>query len=198
MLTEKESINFFLQILDGLEYLHSRNIAHCDLKTENILIYKNKNLKIGDFGFAVELKENQKLSFVHGSTVYCPPEHFTAKSSDPRKGDIWGAGLILYIMITGIFPWNGNDREEIIKQILSCEIYYPFNVSLKMKELLELILKKDPDERLSIEQIRKYIQLNFHFRTDNSLSMNKKNHFSYSNSTLRSGIFRIHPNTSLR
>jgi serine/threonine protein kinase len=45
MLTEKESINFFLQILDGLEYLHSRNIAHCDLKPENIFVNKNKNFE---------------------------------------------------------------------------------------------------------------------------------------------------------
>jgi serine/threonine protein kinase len=50
ILSEKESINFFIQILDGLEYLHSRNIVHCDLKTENIFIDKNKILKIGDFG----------------------------------------------------------------------------------------------------------------------------------------------------
>jgi serine/threonine protein kinase len=166
LLSEKESIRFFIQILDGLEYLHSTNIAHCNLKPENIFIDKNKILKIGDFGFAVEVKENEKIRAVYGSMEFCPPELFTDMYSDPKKGDIWGVGLILYSMVTCSFPWDGNSREEIIKQILSCQIYYSLNVSQKMREILKLILKKDPDERLTIKQIRKHIQLNFHLQTD--------------------------------
>jgi hypothetical protein len=64
-------------------------------------------------------------------------------------------------MITGSLPWRENGREEIIKEIINCEIYYPFIVSLKMKEELKSILKKNPDERFSIDQIRKFIQVNF-------------------------------------
>jgi serine/threonine protein kinase len=191
MLSEKESINFFLQILDGLEYLHSRNVAHCDLKTENIFIDKNKIMKIDYFGFAVEVKENQKVIAVYGSVEFCPPEHFTDKVSDPKKGDIWGAGLILYSMVTGSFPWNGNSREEIVKQILSCQIYYPFNVSQQMRELLKLILKKDPDERLTIKQIRKHIQLNFHTQTDSFLSLNQKNSALCSYPKVKSYMLKI-------
>jgi serine/threonine protein kinase len=125
-------------------------------------------------GFAVEVKENQKIRPFYGSIEFCPPEFFTDKFSDPTKGDIWGAGLILYSMVTGSFPWDGNRQEEIIKQILSCQIDYPFNVSQKMKELLKLILKKDPDERFTIEQIRKHIQLKFYSQTDTFLSLNPK------------------------
>jgi serine/threonine protein kinase len=74
-------------------------------------------------------------------------------------------------MITGTSPWKGKDRVELQKQIISCQIYYSTNVSSKMKELMSLILKKDPGERISIEQIRKYIQINFNIQSDDYFAM---------------------------
>jgi serine/threonine protein kinase len=174
MLSEKEAIRLFVQILDGLEYLHSKNIAHCDLKSENIFLDKNKNVKIGDFGFAIDFQQNQKVKSTFGSLVIAPPEYFENQCHDPKKGDIWGAGLILYSMITGSHPWKGNTKKEIINQIINCDIYYPFNVSVKMKELLKSILKKNPDERLSIDSIREFIRVNFHYESIDLTSQNHK------------------------
>jgi serine/threonine protein kinase len=99
-------------------------------------------------------------------------------------------------MITGFLPWNLNRKKDIGKQILSCEVYYPSNVSPKMKELLKLILKKNPDERLSIEQIRKYMELNFDAQTMNYFPINQKIVGSDPNLKCKSYMFKILTKTS--
>lgn len=91
-----------------LEYLHGKNIAHCDLKFENILYDENSSeLKLIDFGFSVEDPVNNPPTFLCGTPSYMSPEEISKKNIDFFKADVWSAGVILFRMTTGLFPFRG-------------------------------------------------------------------------------------------
>ena len=100
-LEEEETSIFFYQLINGLEYIHSKNICHRDLKPENLLLTKNKIIKIIDFGLSHKLNNNLLLTKC-GSLSYASPELITRKCYDGIKNDIWCCGIILYSMITYI------------------------------------------------------------------------------------------------
>lgn len=93
------SIYFFRQIIYGIDYLHSHSICHRDLKLENILLDKNDNIKIADFGFARWMKENMAETSC-GSPHYAAPEVVKGIRYDGRIADIWSCGVILYSLLT--------------------------------------------------------------------------------------------------
>jgi hypothetical protein len=110
-----------------------------------------------DFGFAIEWKENQKVKYVYDSIKFVQQNILYSNNRIQGK-KIFGWYIDIIFNDNGflLFVWNKN----VIKQTISCECYHPFNVFSKMKEWLKMIFK-NPDERLSIEQIRKYVQLTF-------------------------------------
>ena len=97
-LVEEEAMNFFRQIIFGLEYLHSLGICHRDLKPENILLDENLNIKIADFGFARIVKSNIADTSC-GSPHYAAPEVIRGERYDGRKADVWSCGVILYALL---------------------------------------------------------------------------------------------------
>jgi serine/threonine protein kinase len=98
----------FFQILTTVDYLHTRNIAHCDLKFENILYDEDTGeLKLIDFGFSIEDPENNPPTFLCGTVFYMAPEEIMKKNIDVFKADIWSLGVILFKMATGLFPFRG-------------------------------------------------------------------------------------------
>ena len=88
-----------------MEYLHKNKITHRDLKLENILINKDFNLKIADFGFAYHGKNISCLTEYKGTKTYMAPEMLERKSYDGRKADIFSAGVIIFILVVGLFPF---------------------------------------------------------------------------------------------
>ena len=98
-LTEEEAMNFFRQIIYGVEYLHSLGVCHRDLKPENILLDDNSIIKIADFGFARYTKQFIAETSC-GSPHYVAPEVIGGESYDGRTADIWSCGVILYALIT--------------------------------------------------------------------------------------------------
>lgn len=103
------------QILGAMTYCHSLNVVHRDLKPENILIDSklgNKmNVKVIDFGASLICPKNKKIKELAGTTYYIAPEVFDGTYT--AKCDVWSLGVILYIMLSGIPPFNGNSDEEI-------------------------------------------------------------------------------------
>ena len=97
-LEEEEAMNFFRQLISGLEYLHNLRIFHRDLKPENILLDEHLNLKIADFGFARFAKDNIANTSC-GSPHYVAPEVLRGEPYDGRAADIWSCGVILYALI---------------------------------------------------------------------------------------------------
>ena len=105
-LDEPLAAYIFRQIVDAICYLHSLGVAHRDLKPENILIDKWPHVLITDFGLCGYFTDNSKMSTFCGSMSYCSPERISRSDYDGCSSDMWSLGVILYILVTGIPPWN--------------------------------------------------------------------------------------------
>ena len=157
-LSEEESSYFFYQIINGIEYIHSKGIAHRDLKPENLLIGKNKILKIIDFGLSNFYDGHKRLQTPCGSPCYASPEMVKGKKYDGFNIDIWAIGVILFAMLCGYLPFEDdeNDNDVLFGQIIRNRIDYPSFLSDLSLDMLKKILVSDPNKRISIEEIKKH------------------------------------------
>lgn len=115
---------WFWQMLSGLHYLHTNEIAHRDLKCENILISQSGNVKLADFGFAtycVDRAGNRLLSTTFcGSTSYAAPEILSGIPHDPKPADVWSLGVVLYAMLTSSMPFDDTlSLSDLVKEQVS-------------------------------------------------------------------------------
>lgn len=118
-LTEKEASVLIKQILSCINYCHQNYIMHRDLKPENILLESNKQfdqIKIIDFGTSMSFKDQFKLDEKLGSPYYIAPEMLESDTYD-SKIDLWSCGVIAYICLSGVPPFNGESDPEIIKKV---------------------------------------------------------------------------------
>ena len=157
-LKENEASFFFYQIINGIEYIHSKNIVHRDMKPENILLNKDNLIKIIDFGLSNYYNENMLLSTLCGSPSYSSPELLSGEKYNGFSVDIWSIGVTLYAMIYGCLPFGDKNNKILFKKISECNIGYPNYscVSLVAKDLLKKILIKDPKKRLNLNQIKQH------------------------------------------
>ena len=142
---EKEIAEIFKEIISAISYCHDNNVVHRDLKLENILfLNKNENseIKIIDFGVStiLEKKENKikRLNSKIGTVYYMSPE--ILKGSYTELCDIWACGVILYIMVFGYPPFNGNNDKEIYESIKKGKIEFPNKISKNLKDLFNHML----------------------------------------------------------
>ena len=154
-LSEEESSIFFYQLINGVDYIHSKGIAHRDLKPENLLLTENKILKIIDFGLSHEFNEGHFLLTKCGSPSYASPEIIKGTEYDGFKTDIWCCGIILYAMVCGYLPFEGENNDILFKNIVKCEPEIPDYLSNECQEIIRGILKEDPMERITIDGIKK-------------------------------------------
>ena len=143
----------FKQILLGVKYIHSFNIAHRDIKIENILFDSNDGkIKIIDFSISTIVKsENKLINEPGGSMHYQSPEFFDTYNkgySDPFKADIWAIGICLYIFIFEEFPFDSDSELELGIKICDKPYKFPFDPKNKdYEELLNAFLNKNIKER---------------------------------------------------
>uniref|UniRef100_A0A1I7TSI6 Protein kinase domain-containing protein n=1 Tax=Caenorhabditis tropicalis TaxID=1561998 RepID=A0A1I7TSI6_9PELO len=124
-LSERTTQFLVAQILEALRYLHHQNIVHCDLKPENILLNSNSDfpqVKLCDFGFARIIGEKSFRRSVVGTPAYLAPEVLRNKGFN-RSLDMWSVGVIVYVSLSGTFPFN--EDEDINDQIQNAEFMYP-------------------------------------------------------------------------
>ena len=156
---DKASI-FFYQIINGVEHIHSKGIAHRDLKPENILLTEQKIIKIIDFGLSHEFNGDDFLKTKCGSPSYASPEIISHPFYDGFKTDIWCCGIILYAMLCGYLPFDGEDGENnnniLFKNIVECKIEFPEYVSQLGKDLICKLLTVDPEKRITIPEIKNH------------------------------------------
>lgn len=160
---EEEAKLIFLQILSAVDYCHARNIAHCDLKFENILYDEHTGeLKLIDFGFSVEDPQSNPPTVLCGTPSYMSPEEMLKKDIEFFKADVWSLGVILFKLLTGIFPFRGNQsanaaktQMELSKKIIKAEYTYPSNVALSsaVKKLLRRIFNPSYDKRPATREL---------------------------------------------
>lgn len=155
-LAEDEGRNVFWQLADAVCYLHRRNIVHSDLKLENILYDERKSiLKLIDFGFSVFNPKVNQPTFICGTPNYMCPEAANKIEHDLFKADIWALGVILYKLLTGIFPFRSKNQADLMKKIQSGTVTFPKSVilSTSMRDLIEWMLSPSQRDRPTIMQV---------------------------------------------
>ena len=156
-LEEEEACYFFLQIINCIDYLIKLKIAHRDLKAENIIIEQNKKeIKLIDFGLSNIYENNQLLSTACGSPIYAAPEMLLGKPYKGSTVDIWSAGILLYYMLCGNFPFEDVSNAQLYKKILKGKFEIPKFVSKNAKDLINKILVVNPQKRINIKDIKKH------------------------------------------
>ncbi|XP_062405054.1 serine/threonine-protein kinase MARK1 isoform X1 [Sardina pilchardus] len=152
---EKEARAKFRQIVSAVEYCHQKRIVHRDLKAENLLLDADMNIKIADFGFSNEFTIGSKLDTFCGSPPYAAPELFQGKKYDGPEVDVWSLGVILYTLVSGSLPFDGQNLKELRERVLRGKYRIPFYMSTDCENLLKKLLVLNPGKRGSLEQIMK-------------------------------------------
>lgn len=167
LLPEMTAQHFFKQLTEGVAYCHREKMIHRDLKLENLLLTKESDpnnlpvLKIVDFGIA-GICSNFDIDNVDAGTLkYMAPEQLQGKHKAVTQAvDIWAMGIILYAMLFGQLPFNGNGKRQILEGILETRIEYSSKIyctlSMEVKDLLSQLLHLNPLERININDIQNH------------------------------------------
>ena len=138
----REALHFITQIMRGLSHAHSRGIIHRDIKPQNIMVLRDGSVKVADFGIACLADAHQTLAQeALGSVHYISPEQAKGERLDARS-DIYSAGVVLYEMLTGRLPFEGNSAVSVAIQHLSSVPLSPRELNPDIPEALELICMK--------------------------------------------------------
>ena len=130
-LEEEEAFYFFIQIINCIDYLHKVKIAHRDLKAENIIIEQGKKeIKLIDFGLSNIYEDGELLSTACGSPFYAAPEMLEGKSYKGSTVDIWSAGIVLFYMLCGYFPFEDSNNDKLYKKD-NKKYLYKFDIEVK-------------------------------------------------------------------
>lgn len=148
---ENQSLVWFSQMVRAIRYLHSKDIAHRDLKCENILLSKRMNIKIADFGFSrycVDKNGNNLMSETYcGSAAYAAPEIVRGSPYDPKQADAWSLGVILFIMLNGKMPFDDSNLAKLLKDQDNRRYVFQENVAKALSQEAKSVVAAllDPD-----------------------------------------------------
>ncbi|XP_055931963.1 testis-specific serine/threonine-protein kinase 3-like [Argiope bruennichi] len=174
-LSESESRYIFRQIVSAIKYLHYSDIAHRDIKCENVMLTNNAEVKLIDFGFCRRVGNYDELSCTFcGSTAYAAPEVLQGIPYDPFKYDIWSLGCVLYVMATGTMPFNDMNVTKMVEDQLNKVISYPRYCQLTQcfLTLMDRMLEPDVLLRATILHVERSLWLQI--RDDVIPDMSKK------------------------
>lgn len=163
--SEKDAAALFAQIILSMDYLHSMNIVHRDVKPENILYVasKSNDIKLIDFGYAGVWAPDRPLTGLCGTPDYVAPEVLTWYDDDEHgtpygKGsDLWSLGVLLYVILSGCSPFCADEEEQLLKQVAQAKYEFFENewkgVSEEAKNLISCLLVVDPEKRMTMAQL---------------------------------------------
>ncbi|KAL4451065.1 hypothetical protein ABPG74_021387 [Tetrahymena malaccensis] len=158
---EEQAGILFAQILEGIEFLHSKNIIYRDLKPENILLDMNGYVKLADFGLSKVLKSKDQLNYTFcGSHEYMAPE-MIQKKGHTFAVDYYSLGVLLYELVAGIPPFSSDNKTDLLEKALTKEVKFPpKQFSSQLQDFIKQLMIKDPSKRLGaksgISEIRKH------------------------------------------
>lgn len=139
----------------AIKYIHSLNVAHRDIKLENILIDQTGHIKISDFGLSKLFDSNSDglTSTPCGSLCFASPECLSGEPYDAKKSDLWSCGVILYAMATGLMPWTEKQIGKLFEQIKKGEFMIPPFISDNCADLIRRLMTVDVDKRITEEEV---------------------------------------------
>lgn len=149
------------QIFEALDYMHTQNIVHRDIKLSNVLVDGDRNIKIADFGLSAYINPGEKKTTICGTPNYIAPEVLTSGkkkdngevcSGHSFQADTWSAGIVLYIMLIGSAPFSKSTASEIYKDIRKSPLTFKNEIDTESKDLLLKLLDKNPETRISIKK----------------------------------------------
>lgn len=156
-LQEDVARKYFEQLIDAVEFCHSRGVYHRDLKPENILLDEDENLKVSDFGLSafVECRHSDGLLYTTcGTPAYVAPEIIERKGYNGVGVDIWSCGVVLFVLLAGYLPFHDSNLMEMYRKIERGEYRFPSWFSPRLRRLLSRMLDPNPSSRTSIAKIR--------------------------------------------
>ena len=131
--------------------MQERNVLHRDIKMSNIMVSMDKNIKIIDFGLAVQLSDFvEEDSSICGTPNYLSPETIQGKRFGPMS-DLWAIGCILYMMVIGRPPFEGSSVKTTVENIKNGNFKLPSSLSTDCKDLILRLLTYDPKMRITID-----------------------------------------------
>ncbi|XP_042515641.1 phosphoenolpyruvate carboxylase kinase 1-like [Macadamia integrifolia] len=154
--SDVEAAAIMLPLMEAIAHCHRKGVAHRDIKPDNILFDSRNRLKLADFGSAEIFHDGLPMKGIVGTPYYVAPEVLSGWDYTENV-DVWSAGVIMYIMLSGIPPFYGDSAAEIFEAVRRGNLRFPtrnfFSVSLAAKDLLRKMLSKDVSKRFSAEQV---------------------------------------------
>eukprot|EP00467_Chlorarachnion_reptans_P022807 CAMPEP_0114501246 /NCGR_PEP_ID=MMETSP0109-20121206/8395_1 /TAXON_ID=29199 /ORGANISM="Chlorarachnion reptans, Strain CCCM449" /LENGTH=577 /DNA_ID=CAMNT_0001678961 /DNA_START=145 /DNA_END=1878 /DNA_ORIENTATION=+ len=153
------ALHIFYQAVKAVEYCHSCGVFHRDIKLENMIVDINGVVQLIDFDLAHRAhvdEGSRKLDVFCGTPHIACPEIWNAEPYDGEKADIWSLGVILYVLLNGAYPFDGETLEELREEILYGALTIPLDLPTPMKELITRMLLRDPAKRISTKELVKH------------------------------------------
>ncbi|XP_057644440.1 sperm motility kinase X-like [Chionomys nivalis] len=157
-LQQTQAQHIFCQMVCAVHYCHDNDIAHRDIKLDNILLDGKGNIKLCDFGMAIRVSSGQMCKGFCGTIEYCAPELFNDTDYDAKAVDIWSMAVVLYAMLTARFPFTGRTY-PVMKEVMLNPIYYiPYTLSQNrlLVHLIVHLFTVNPEQRPTICDIRQH------------------------------------------
>ncbi|OAY81412.1 CBL-interacting protein kinase 23 [Ananas comosus] len=155
-LKEDEARKYFQQLINAVDYCHSRGVCHRDLKPENLLLDNSGHLKVSDFGLSAlpqQVREDGLLHTTCGTPNYVAPEVIKNKGYDGAKADLWSCGVILFVLMAGYLPFEDSNLTSLYKKIFKADFSCPSWFSTSAKKLIRRILDPNPQTRITVAEV---------------------------------------------
>lgn len=156
-LKEKQARRFFRQVVAAIDYCHSLRVIHRDIKAENLLLDHRMRVKLIDFGLSNQWTPGGFLKTFCGSPTYTAPELIKRQVYEGPEVDIWALGVLLYVLVCGSLPFDGNSFQELFTKILQGDYEVPDFISSECRDLIGRMLVVDPKQRASLDQVREHM-----------------------------------------
>ncbi|KAI3693137.1 hypothetical protein L6452_32967 [Arctium lappa] len=168
---------YFQQLVSTLHFCHQNGVAHRDLKPQNLLLDRNGNLKISDFGLSA-LPESRKDGLLHtacGTPAFTAPEIVRGKGYDGAKADAWSCGIILFNFLAGYLPFDDSNLANMYRKIHQREIAFPDWVGKQPRVIIQKLLDPKPKTRMSVETLMGLPWFRKCLKPDPTLEMHDEN-----------------------
>ncbi|KAF8316956.1 kinase-like domain-containing protein [Cantharellus anzutake] len=150
---EQMSSQYIAQLTDALKYLHGKHIIYCNIDLENILVDVHGRVKLADFSYSTQTRNHQTT--ICGTTAYLAPE-MVKNQPYLEKVDHWALGVLTYQLLTGKSPFTGRSKQDTYRWITEVDLWIPNHVSLDASNLIQRLLCKNPEDRLTLSEVKNH------------------------------------------